>query len=115
MGATGRAGPRQRQLPLEANCSGEFNARSSRRLAGKSIIRSDILAKLAGGEWPRGGFRTNARFALAKRAVERGLYLQGCAARHGSRAGFPLSAPVHYSVVKGGRCAAGIGSKIFGC
>src|SRR5215469_1527307 len=115
MGATGRAGARQRQLSLAANRSGEFIARSSRRLAGKSIVRSDILVKLAGSEWPRGGFRTNARFALAKRAVERGLYLQGCAARHGRRAGIPLSAPVHSSDVKGDHCAAGIGSKIFGC
>src|SRR5438045_5022618 len=115
MGAIGRADARQWQLSLAANCSGEFVARSARRLAGKSIIRSDILAKLAGGEWPRGRFGTNARFAVAERTMDRCLHLQGCAARHGRRTGFPLSAPVHYSIAKGDRCAAGIGSKIFRC
>ncbi len=35
------------KLSLAANCSGEFIARGVRRLAGKSIIWSDILAKLS--------------------------------------------------------------------
>src|SRR5262249_47005257 len=115
MGATRRAGPGQWQLPLAPRCARKFVARGIIWVAGEPVIWSHILVKSAGTERTRGGLRTNARFAVAERTMDRCLHLQGCAARHGRRTGFPLSTPVHHSIAKGDRSATGIRSTIFRC
>src|SRR5262249_28608477 len=57
---------------------------------------------------------TDARFALAKRAMERRLHLQRCACRHGGCAGLTLSAPVHHSVIESDHCPARLRRELFG-
>src|SRR5712691_2026407 len=98
MGAARRAGARPRKLSRTPNCSGRFVARSVCRLTGKSVIWSHILAKSGGAEWARGRHGANARSAVANRAMDGCLHLQGCARRHGGRAWFGLSTAVHYSI-----------------
>src|SRR6266480_2166249 len=99
MGATGRAGPREWQVSRAANRSRGFVARGVYRLAGKSIVRPHILVKSAVPKAFGGGqLRTDARFAVASRAMDRRLHLQGRAGGHGGRARLALSAPFHYSI-----------------
>src|SRR5437016_10219777 len=84
MGAIRRAGPRERQLSRAANCSGSFVARGVCRVASKSFLWRHILVKSAGAYRARGRLGANARLAVAKRAMERCLHLQGRSEEHTS-------------------------------
>src|SRR5262249_9423687 len=114
MGATWRAGPRQRELSRAANCAGEFVRRGVCWVASESIIRTNVLAESAGIGKTRGGYGANARLAVAKCAMERRLHLQGCACRHGRGARITLSAFVRHSVVESRHCPRRFGRKLFG-
>ena len=92
----------------------ESIARSVCWFAGKSGVRTHVLVEPAGTERTRGRYGTNARFAVAKRAMVRPLLLQGCACGHGGGAWVALPAPIHYSVVESSDCPPGIGRKLFG-
>src|SRR5215471_7389957 len=114
MGATGRACSWEWQLPSTPNCPVESVARSVRWFAGKPGVRTHVLVEPAGTERTRGRYGANARFAVAKRAMVRRLYLQGCACGYGGGAGIALPAAVHYSVVESSHCPARIWRKLFG-
>src|SRR6478736_9081932 len=114
MGATRRACNWKRQLPSTPNCALEYIARSVCWFAGESGVRTHVLVEPAGSERTRGRYGTNARFALAKRAMVWRLHLQGCACGHGAGAWVALPATVHYSVVKSSDCPPRIGRKLFG-
>src|SRR5678816_3992333 len=115
MGATGRACNWERQLPSTPNCPVDSVERSVCWFPGKSGVRTRVLVEPAGAERTRGRYGTNARFALAKRAMARRLHLQGCACGHGGGAWVALPAAIHYSVVESGHCSPRIGRKLFGC
>src|SRR5215204_7012901 len=114
MGATRRACTWERQLPSTPNCPVDSVAGSVCWFAGKSDVRTHVLVEPAGAERTRGRCGTNARFALAKRAMVRRLHLQGCACGHGGGAWVALPAPVHYSIIKSSGCPARIRRKLFG-
>src|SRR5438045_1212716 len=114
MGATGRACTWKRQLSSTPNCAIQCVARSVCWVAGKSGLRAHVLVEPAGTERTRGRYGTNARFALAKRAIARRLHLQGGARGHGGGAWLALPATIHYSVVESSHCPARIGRKLFG-
>src|SRR5260370_41970713 len=113
MGALGRAGARARQLSRSPNCAGEFVARSVFRVSGKPIVRTHVLVESAGAQRARGRPGTNARFTVAKRAMERCLHLHGRATRYGGGARLALSTALYYSVVEGDHCPARFRRKIF--
>src|SRR4029079_675587 len=113
MGAIGRVGNWKRQLPSTPDCALDCLARSVCWFAGESGIRTYVLVEPAGTERPRSRYGTNARSALAKRAMGGRLHLQGCARRHGGGAWIALSATLHYSVVENSHCPPGIGRKLF--
>src|SRR5438552_4049599 len=115
MGAVGRAGAREWQLPWSANRSGNFVARGVYWVASQSVVRPHILVESAGAKRARGRHGTNARFTMADGAMERCLYLQGCASRHGGSAWLGLSAFVCNSVAESNDCAARFKRKIFRC
>src|SRR4026207_2422670 len=115
MGATGRACNRERQLSSPPNCPVDPVTRSVGWFAGKSGVRTHVLVEPAGTDRTGRRYGTNARFALAKRAMARRLYLQGCARGHGGGAWVALPTAVHYSVVESNHCQARIGRKLFGC
>src|SRR6266481_6754096 len=113
MDATGRAGPRERQLSRAANCSGSVVARGVCRVAGKPFVWIDLLVESACPHRARGRLRANAGFAMAERAMDGCLHLQGCPKRYDRSAWLGLSALVHYSFAEGGHCAARFERKIF--
>ena len=114
MGATRRACNWKRQLPSSPNCPLQSITRSVCWFAGKSSVRTHFLVEPAGSERTRGRYGTNARFALAKRAMVRRLHLQGCPCGHGGGARIALPAPIHYTIVKSSDCPPRIGRKLFG-
>ena len=75
MGAVGRAGAWEWQLPRSANRSGTFVARGVYWVPSQSVVRPHILVESAGAERARGRYGTNARFTVAERAMDRRLYL----------------------------------------
>src|SRR6266536_3833892 len=113
MGETWRAGARARQLSWAPNRSGKLVARRVCWLAGKPVIWPRILVKSTGAERERGRHGTNARLAMATRAMDRYLHLQGCACRHGGGARLWLPAAVYRSIVEGDYCAPRIKREIF--
>src|SRR5262245_42707840 len=114
MGALGRACSWEGQLPSTPNCPVDSLARSVRWFGGESSVRTHVLVEPAGTEWTRCRYGADARFAVAKRALVRRLYLQRCACRHGGGAWVALPAAVHYFVVESGHCSARLGRKLFG-
>src|SRR5262249_10538957 len=96
------------------NCAIECVARSVRWFADKSGVRAHVLVERPGINGTGGRYGTNARFAVAKRALVWRVHLQGCACGHGGGARVPLPAAVHYSVVESSHCPARIGRKLFG-
>src|SRR6266704_5617193 len=115
MGAAGRAGTRQRKLSRPSNYSGRLVARGVLRISSKPIIRAHLLVESGSVERKGGGHGTNARPAVAKRAMGRRLHLQGCTRRHGGGAWLGLSALVYHSIAECNHCSAGIKRKIFRC
>ena len=115
MGATWRACDRERQLSSTANCPVEFVARSVRRFADKSGVRTDVLVEQPGPHRTRGRYGTNARFAMGKRALVRRLYLQGCACGHGGGAGVALPKTIHDPFAESDHRPARIRRELFGC
>ena len=99
---------RRQIVPLECI------ARSVCWFAGKSGVRAHVLVEPAGTQRTRGRYGTNARFALAKRAMAWRLHLQGCACGHGGGAWIALPATIHYSVLESSHCPPGIGREFFG-
>src|SRR5947207_15436850 len=115
MGAVGRAGAREWQLPWSANRSGNFVARGVYWVASQSVVRPHILVESAGAERARGRHGTHARFTMADGAMERCLHLQRCASRHGRGAWFGFSAFVYHSVAGSNPCATRFKCELFGC
>src|SRR5260370_40736093 len=98
MGAAGRASARPRKLSRSSNCSGRFVARSVFRVSSKPIVRAHLLVESGSLERKGGGYGTNARPAVAKRAMDRRLHLQRCTRRHGGGAWVGLSALGYHSI-----------------
>src|SRR6266571_7900492 len=116
MGAPRRTGVGKWQLSRTPNCASKFVARGVCRIASEPVIWPHILVESAVPKaFGRGRYGTNARHALAERAMDRCLHLQGRAGRHGGGARLGLSAPVYYSVAEGNHCAARFRRKIFRC
>src|SRR5262249_32111039 len=96
------------------NCPVDSLARSVCWFTRKPGLRTHVLVEPAGTEWTRCRYGANARFAVAKRALVRRLYLQRYARGHGGGAWVPLPAAIYYSLVESSHRQARIGRKLFG-
>src|SRR6266446_6928828 len=115
MGAAGPACARPRKLSRPSSCSGRFDARGVFRISSKPIVRAHLLVKSGSVKRKGGGHGTNARPAVAKRAMDGRLHLQRCTRRHGGGAWLGLSALVYHSIAERNYCSTGIEREIFGC
>src|SRR5206468_8459410 len=79
------------------------------------IVRAHLLVKSGSVKRKGGGNGTNARPAVAKRAMDGRLHLQRCTRRHGGGAWLGLSALVYHSIAERNYCSTGFEREIFGC
>src|SRR5262249_4264842 len=113
MGATGRARTRKWQLSWTPDRACKFVARSVHRFAGESGVWTHVLVESAGTKRTRSRYGTNARLAVAKRGMARGVHLQGRASGHGGGARLALRASFRHAVIESDRRPARFGRKFF--
>src|SRR5438552_15764026 len=113
MDATGRARPRKWQLSWTPDRACKFVARRFHRFAGESGVWTDVLDESAGTKRTRSRHGTNARFAMAKRGMARGVHLQRRACGHGGGARFALRASFRHAVIESDHRPARFRRKLF--
>src|SRR5436309_6156877 len=113
MEATGRARTWKRQSPRTPNRAGKFITSGIGRFGGEPGIRTHLLVERTGAKRTRSRYGTNARFAMAKRGVDRCLYLQRCARRYGGGARLAPPAAIYHSLFRSRDCPARLGRKLF--
>src|SRR5213080_1319570 len=100
MGATGRARTSKWQLSWASDRACKFVAGSIHRVGGESGVWTHVLVESAGTKRTRSRHGTNARSAMAKRGMARGVHLQRRACGHGGGTRFALRASFRHAIME---------------